>query len=26
MKEFIRVLGFESGKQIKQAYYEMIKA
>ena len=26
MKEFIGVLGFESGKQIKQAYYEMIKA
>lgn len=26
MKEFIRVLGFESEKQIEQPYYEMIKA
>ena len=26
MKEFIRVLGFESAKQIEQPYYEMIKA
>ena len=25
MKEFIRVLGFESAKQIEQPYYEMIK-